>query len=247
MAEGSVSRRAPRTADAVQVQGGVHTTCATSEARLVPDRFDTRPGVRMYRTGDLARWLPDGNLCYLGRIDSQVKLRGVRIEPDEISAALCTLPNIRDAAVVARNVGGETILVAYVVSTAFNKQAIKRALQQRVPDFLIPPVIVDVPTIPVTANGKLDAKALPAPRTRRARSAPPTPEESALVKVWSDVLQTTPGDLDEHFTRFGAESIQIVDVTVRLRELGYVLTVKDILAYPSIRRLAARLAQRHHQ
>jgi amino acid adenylation domain-containing protein len=228
----------------VAVALGYHNRDELTSRVFVPDRFDRRPGARMYRTGDLARWLPDGNLCYLGRIDSQVKLRGARVEPDEISAALRSLLNVRDAAVVARDVGGESTLVAYVVSTAFDKQAIKRDLQHRVPDFMIPAAIVDVPAIPVTANGKLDVKALPAPRTRRARSAPPTPEESALVEVWSTVLGTVPDDLDAHFTRFGAESIQAVAVTVRLRELGYVLTVRDVLAYPSIRRLAARLTRR---
>ncbi len=152
-----------------------------SAQRFMADPFGAEPGARMYRTGDLVRYLPDGNLEFLGRIDEQVKIRGFRIEPGEVAARLCEHAWVREAVVVAREErAGESHLVAYVVAGPGAEQAqlaatLRAHLVAQLPDYMVPAAFVQLPALPLTANGKLDRRALPAPQddayARRAYEA----------------------------------------------------------------------------
>ncbi|HBL30620.1 MAG TPA: non-ribosomal peptide synthetase, partial [Acidobacteria bacterium] len=164
-------------------------------ARFVPDPWSGRPGARLYRSGDLGRRLPDGDVEYLGRIDHQVKIRGLRIELGEIEATLLALPGVRAAVVVARADGairGDLRLVAYVVGGAA-VATLRQALREQLADYMVPASFVPMDALPLTPNGKIDRAALPAPdgvRPELAVSfvAPRTREELAVAAVWREVL-----------------------------------------------------------
>ncbi|MDE5459041.1 AMP-binding protein, partial [Bradyrhizobium sp. CSA112] len=157
-------------------------------ARFLADPFSTEPGARMYRTGDLARYLPDGNLAFLGRNDDQVKIRGFRIEPGEIAARLVEHAAVRDAVVVARqDRAGEQRLVAYVVCASEAGSdgldgselagTLRTHLSARLPDYMVPSAFVHLAALPLTVNGKLDRKGLPAPKDEAyARAAYEAPQ-----------------------------------------------------------------------
>ncbi|WP_309025774.1 AMP-binding protein, partial [Pelagicoccus sp. SDUM812002] len=130
--------------------------------KFVPDPFSS--GERMYRSGDLARWLPDGNLEFLGRIDDQVKVRGFRVELGEVESALCALADVRSGAVAAREVNGETSLVAYVVSAGeLDVASLRSSLGLVLPGYMVPSFFIPMDALPLTSSGKLDRNALPAP------------------------------------------------------------------------------------
>ena len=149
------------------------------------------PGGRMYRTGDLVRWLDDGNLEFLGRIDQQVKVRGFRIELGEVEAALTAHAEVRDAVVLARqSAAGDKRLVAYVVGTA-DAEALRNHLAASLPDYMVPSAFVALEALPLTANGKVDRKALPDADLSSAQGeyvAPRTPTEEALCGIWQEIL-----------------------------------------------------------
>ncbi len=171
---------------------------------LTAERFVPAPsGARLYRSGDLGRYLPDGDVEYLGRLDHQVKIRGFRIELGEIEAALTGLPGVRQAVVVVRSdrsdgsdgsVGspGDQRLVAYVAGDATAAE-LREALRERLPDYMVPAAFVTLEALPLTVNGKVDRKALPAPEQPAAREegfvAPRTREEEILAGVWAQVLR----------------------------------------------------------
>jgi hypothetical protein len=146
-----------------------------SAQRFVPDPFSREPGARLYKTGDLARCLPDGNIEFLGRIDHQVKIRGFRIELGEIESVLRENPAIRDAVVMAReDASGETRLVAYLIGANGLEPAqaeVRRRIETKLPRYMVPTAFVTLPSFPLTPNGKLDRKALPAPDWGRVESA----------------------------------------------------------------------------
>ncbi|WP_157235631.1 amino acid adenylation domain-containing protein, partial [Methylosinus sp. LW4] len=166
-------------------------------ADLTAERFVANPfvaGERMYRTGDLVRWRRDGNIEFLGRIDHQVKIRGFRIELGEIEAALQRQPDVRDAVAVAWADGsGDKRLAAYVTGEGeLDFAALKTALRRELPDYMVPQLFVRLDALPLTASGKLDRKALPAPdpdaQSRRDYAAPRTPTEETLCRVFAEVL-----------------------------------------------------------
>src|SRR5690606_28893688 len=156
-----------------------------------------RPGERMYRSGDLARWRPDGTLEFLGRADSQLKIRGARVEPGEVEAALTALEGVAQAVVLPRSgSAGETRLVAWGVpdaEAAPDPAALRAALADRLPDWMVPVAILPIGRLPLTANGKLDARALPGPDLGAgAATVPPsTAQEALLCRLFAEVTGAT--------------------------------------------------------
>src|SRR5437588_3257253 len=164
--------------------------------RFLADPFSSEPGARMYKTGDLGRWLASGNIEYLGRNDFQVKIRGFRIELGEIESRLLEHSGVREATVVAReDRPGEKRLVAYYAGheeAAPGAEELRRHLATRVPEYMVPSVFVSLQKLPLTANGKLDRKALPAPEdsyAKRGYEAPEGETEAALAAIWAEVLK----------------------------------------------------------
>ncbi|WP_431040584.1 amino acid adenylation domain-containing protein [Streptomyces sp. P1-3] len=221
--------------------------------RFLDDPFCGEAGARMYRTGDLARWLPDGSLEYLGRNDDQVKIRGFRIELGEIEAGLDAHPAVRSCAVLAReDQPGDRQLVAYVVladtpDTADHSAELARHLRRTLPDYMVPSAFVALERLPLTANGKLDRKALPAPGidayARRAYQAPSTPTERILATAWAELLDFDEARVgaNDNFFALGGHSLLITVLIARLKEHGLDVTVRGVFNSPTLADLAAEI------
>jgi len=203
---------------------------------------------RIYRTGDLGRRLPDGCLLHLGRQDFQVKIRGFRVEVAEVEGALLSLPQVREAVVVAReDRPGERRLVAYLVPTARpapTVSALRQALAATVPDYMVPAAFVVVDTLPKTPGGKVDRRALPAPgRARPALDqplvAPRTPVEAAVGAIWQEVLGLDEIGLHDNFFDLGGHSLAVGQVLARVTETFHVdLPVRILFEAPTVNGLA---------
>ncbi|EXG82720.1 non-ribosomal peptide synthetase/MFS transporter [Cryptosporangium arvum] len=222
---------------------------ALTAERFGPDPFGP-PGSRMYATGDLARWRPDGTVDFLGRIDSQVKLRGLRIEPGEIEAELRRQPGVREAAVVVReDHPGDKRLVAYLVAPGgVDDAALRTALRGALPDHFVPAAYVELPALPLTPSGKLDRRALPAPVVRRDASTalvePRTDTERLIAGLWSELLGVDTLGIDDDFFDLGGHSLIATQVAARLRRVAAGgVSVLDLFAYRTIRELAAFVEQ----
>ncbi|BBI49020.1 hypothetical protein HORIV_14410 [Vreelandella olivaria] len=195
-------------------------------AELTAERFVADPfiaGERVYRTGDLVRWREDGQLEYLGRIDHQIKVRGFRIELGEIEAQLLALSEIREAVVVAQEGPGGSRLVAYVVPQAdveLDTTSLRETLGQKLPDYMVPGVIVTLEALPLTPNGKVDRKALPAPDlASNSRYEPPQGEvEEALAEIWSETLGVEQVGRHDNFFELGGHSLLALKVQARVEE-----------------------------
>nr|WP_246763574.1 non-ribosomal peptide synthetase [Rhizobium sp. 007] len=209
--------------------------------RFLADPFSDEAGARMYRTGDLGRYLPDGNLEFLGRNDDQVKIRGFRIEPGEIAARLGEHARVREAAVVARqDRAGDKHLVAYVVcgpeagsddeDGSGLAGALRAHLGGRLPDYMVPAAFVRLEALPLTANGKLDRKGLPAPAddayARRSYEAPQGGIETALAGIWAELLGLERVGRHDHFFELGGHSLLAVQLMERLRRLSLGVEVR---------------------
>jgi amino acid adenylation domain-containing protein len=230
----------------VGVAAGYHRREELNRTVFVTDPYGIEPGARLYRTGDLARFLPDGQIQYLGRIDNQIKLRGLRIEPEEIAAVLREAPSVRDSAVLLHESGAGKALVGYVVADAFDSGAIRKYLASRLPEFMVPQVVMEIPRIPTTPNGKLDRRALPKPfedAAQRTVTPPSTAHERDVAQVWREVMGLETVDVDTDFFRYGGDSILSITVVARLRELGYRIDIRDVFARPTIRSLADALTE----
>ncbi|WP_297847969.1 non-ribosomal peptide synthetase, partial [Mycobacterium sp.] len=198
------------------------------------------PGTRMYRTGDLVRWRADGQLDYLGRADEQVKIRGYRIELGEVRAALTWVDGVEQAVVVAReDRPGDKRLVGYVTGTA-DPAAVRAALAERLPGYMIPAAVVVMRALPLTANGKLDTRALPAPEYSDADQyrAPDNAIEEILVGIYSQVLGLERVGVDDSFFDLGGDSISSMQVVTRARAAGLVCKTRDIFVEQTVARLA---------
>ena len=235
----------------VQVGRGYLGRRGLTAERFVPDPFSAQPGARMYRTGDLARWLADGGVDYLGRADHQVKVRGFRIELGEIEAALAAHPGVREAVVVARtDAPGETRLVAYLTSSgdsAPDAAALREHLRAGLPEYMVPAAFVAMEALPLSPNGKVDRKALPAPEAKRDESlafvAPRDETERAIAAIWREALGVEQVGVDDNFFDLGGHSLLLVRVHGRIREaLGAQVTVVELFQHPTVGALAARLA-----
>ncbi|MES2298244.1 MAG: amino acid adenylation domain-containing protein [Pseudomonadota bacterium] len=231
----------------VQVGRGYLNQPALTAEKFIRDPFSSAPEARLYKTGDLARWLGDGNIEYLGRIDFQVKLRGFRIELGEIEHALCSHPQVREAVVLAReDVPGDMRLVAYLVGTAGaptpSPTALREHLKSGLPEHMVPSAFVELEALPLTANGKLDRKALPAPHYQDAQHAialPSNAVETAVAEHAAQVLNLTRLGMRDDFFALGGHSLLATQLVSRLRQaLAVELPLKQIFDTPVIADLA---------
>ncbi|RON69757.1 non-ribosomal peptide synthetase [Pseudomonas fluorescens] len=211
-------------------------------AHFLDDPFSDDPHARMYRTGDLARWLADGNIEYLGRNDDQVKLRGVRIELGEIEAALSTHPGVQDCVVLVR----DGRLVAWFTEVASVETGdLHRHLRSRLPDTLVPAAYVRLHSLPLTAHGKLDRKALPEPDQAawlsREYEPPQGAVEIALAQIWADVLKIEQIGRHDNFFELGGHSLLAVSLIERMRQVGLSADVRVLFNQPSLAALACAL------
>ena len=222
--------------------------------RFLPDPFAT--GGRMYRTGDLGRWRTDGSIEYLGRNDFQVKIRGFRIELGEIEARLAQCPGVREAVVEARDAGGDKRLVGYVEAepgASIDSEALHAHLAQSLPAYMVPMAYVVLAHMPLTANGKLDRKALPDPGAGAYRTrdyeAPVGALETTVARTWAELLRLERVGRHDNFFELGGHSLLAVTLLSRLRRaLAVEVSLKDLFARPVLADLAAHLrAQGHHE
>lgn len=224
---------------------GYHDNPAATADRFIPDPFT--PGERLYRSGD--RVVQQGEwIVFLGRSDDQIKLRGYRIEPDEIAQQLRTLPGVRDCVVVPQVAEGGTVtqLLGYYVpddAAQYPEDSVQTALAARLPDYMIP-VLIAVDAIPRTRNGKVDRQALPLPGKSPAKihRAPRTELERLLCGIWRDVLGVDEIGIDDHFLALGGDSILSLQVIARVRRQGIKLTPRLMFEYPTVEQLAEQLA-----
>jgi amino acid adenylation domain-containing protein len=216
--------------------------------KFVPDPF--RPGERMYRTGDLARYNKDGNLECLGRTDHQVKIRGFRIELGEVESVLKQHPGVREAVVVAReDTPGDKRLVAYVISEAgmLNPATLRTALKASLPDYMVPAAFVQLDRIPMTPNGKVDRRALPAPSgsvtgSDRVVVAPRTYFEQQLAEIWEEVFEVTPIGVDDSFWDLGGHSMLAVKLMSRItKAFGKRVSLNTLFEAPTVALLAKHI------
>jgi amino acid adenylation domain-containing protein len=226
----------------VQVARGYQGRAAMTAERFVPDSFSTEGGARLYRTGDRARWRADGAIEYLGRLDFQVKVRGFRIEMGEIEAALRQVAGVRDCTVIVRDdETGDPRLVAYVVGDA-EAEALRDRLRRTLPEYMVPSAFVFLDALPLTANGKLDRKALPAPEgdayARRSYEAPLGEVEAALAEIWSELLGVERVGRWDHFFELGGHSLLAIKLIERMRRVGLYMDVRALFTTPLLAELA---------
>jgi amino acid adenylation domain-containing protein len=218
--------------------------------RFVSDPFAAGGG-RLYKTGDVGRWLPSGELEYVGRNDEQVKVRGYRIEPGEVEAALEAQAGVRQAVVVAReDEPGRKRLVAYVVAEQGEAElggALRTALQASLPDYMVPSAFVVLDELPLTPNGKVDRKALPAPEGEYAEAAayvaPRNEVEQAICEVWEEVLNRAQIGVEDNFFSLGGDSILSLRIVAMLKARGVSLEVKDLFQHQTAAQLALQVRQ----
>lgn len=217
--------------------------------RFVADPF--RPGERLYMTGDLARYFDDGEIEFLGRADFQVKVRGFRVELGEVECALVKLPNVEQAVCAAYNdASGQKSLVAYVVAepgALLDEEDIKQRARALLPDFMVPSQVLILSAMPLSANGKVDRKALPSPTQRAATSnsvAPRTASESKMAEIWQDLLQRKRVGVTDNFFALGGQSLLAVMLVSRIeKEFGIKIPLSRVLERPTIESLVGSLGQ----
>jgi len=232
---------------------------ARTAEKFVPDPFGGVPGARMYRTGDVARFGEDGEVEYLGRDDGQVKVRGVRIELGEVEAVLREHPRVEAAVASVFEADGDAQLVAYFVArraAAGNDEGdedgalqgeLRDFLRTRLPEFMVPAMVVPLAEVPLTRSGKTDRRALPDPREllkrRRAAYVAPTGElEAAIAGIWQEVLGVERVGIHDNFFDLGGNSLLVVQAYDRLVEaVGERITLVELFQYPTVTLLAGRL------
>jgi amino acid adenylation domain-containing protein/non-ribosomal peptide synthase protein (TIGR01720 family) len=226
-------------------RGYLHDPVRTAEV-FIPDPFAT--GGRLYRSGDLVRYLSDGNIEFIGRRDHQLKIRGFRIELGEIEAAANTLPGVRESLAIARqDTPGDKHLVLYLAfepsATVPSTSELRNLLKQRVPDYMIPRTFVVLDEFPLTSNGKIDRKALPAPDGARPdldhEFAPPSSVvEKELARIWEQVLGLDKVGIHDNFFELGGDSILMIQIISRARQAGLTLTLRQVFQHQTIAELA---------
>jgi amino acid adenylation domain-containing protein len=220
--------------------------------RFVTNSFSAEAGARLYRTGDLARWLPDGQIAFLGRVDEQVKIRGYRVEPSEIATVLGQHSAVRTSVVVVReDEPGEKELVAYVVlatGAKLNAGELRDHLRKRLPDYMVPAEFVSISRVPVTANGKLNRAALPAPNGSRPHAEayvePRTPVEEELVKILAPLLKLQRVGVNDNFFLLGGHSLLGTQLIARISEtFGVELTLLKLFDHPTVAEMSSEIEE----
>ncbi|GAB2444441.1 non-ribosomal peptide synthase/polyketide synthase [Streptomyces incanus] len=237
----------------VQLARGYADRPGLTAARFLPDPYGP-PGARMYRTGDLARWTADGRLDHLGRADDQVKVRGHRIEPGEVEAALTDRPEVAAAAVVAvTDPHGHTRLAAYLVPAGRDARLtaadVRAACRRVLPDHMVPSTFTVLDALPMTVSGKVDRRALPAPdldggERDKEFVAPRTPQEETLARIWAEVLGVRRVGVTDNFFELGGDSILSIQAVSRARAVGLDLTSRDVFRHQTVADLAAAASPR---
>ncbi|WP_123417576.1 non-ribosomal peptide synthase/polyketide synthase, partial [Pseudomonas brassicacearum] len=220
-----------------------------SAEKFVADPFNADPGALLYRTGDLARWRADGTVDYMGRNDDQVKIRGFRIELGEIEACLGQCPGVKDAVVLARqDDAGPKRLVGYVIpepGVTLSVHDLRGQLSSVLADYMLPSAFVVLPAFPLTANGKLDRRELPAPDAEayasREYEAPQGEVEQTLARIWADVLKVEQVGRHDHFFELGGHSLLAVTLIERMRQAGLSADVRVLFSQPTLAALAAAI------
>lgn len=225
-----------------------YTDPVITRERFIPDPFGLEPEAVMYKTGDLARWMADGNMEFMGRSDHQVKIRGYRVELGEIQAQLMKHPNVKEAIVIDRTRDdGEKTLCAYIVAESqCTIREWRDYLSQTLPAYMIPSHYVHLDEMPVTSNGKLDRKSLPAPGesvvTDTEYAAPRNEIEEIVCSVWQRILKLDRVGIKDHFFELGGSSMQIIQVNTSLSHSGLKVSVQDLFAYLTIEELSPHLS-----
>jgi acyl carrier protein len=224
--------------------------------RFVPDPFGRSPGARLYRTGDLCRWAPEGQIEFLGRIDQQVKIRGFRVEPGEIESVLEQLEGVKDRVVAVRpDAAGNARLVAYVVAEAgatLEPRRILAALEERLPEFMVPSAVVVLDALPLSPNGKVDRRRLPAPESSRPELAAPfveprTEQEIRLSRLWSEVLGVDRVGVHDDFFELGGHSLLAMQLVSRIRrDFRLDVPLREVFEARTVAALAQALQRAGH-
>ena len=223
-----------------------------TEEKFIPNPFSQEQGARLYKTGDLARYLPDGNIIFIGRVDNQVKIRGFRIELLEIEALLSQHPDVRQAVVIAReDIPGDKRLVAYIVlnqKLEANATTLKRFLEEKLPNYMVPAVFVILDSFPLTPNGKVDRRNLPAsdrsrPDLQETFVAPRNPIEQKLAVIWAELLGLNQIGVNDNFFHLGGHSLIATQMLSRVREFQVELSFQQIFENPTIVCLAQLIQQ----
>ncbi|BCL84575.1 amino acid adenylation domain-containing protein [Ktedonobacteria bacterium brp13] len=239
-------------------QGYLHHPELTVQ-RFLPHPFSSEPGARLYRTGDLARYLPDGSLEFLGRADQQVKIRGFRVEPGEIEAYLSQYPGVQAVVVLAReDQPGEKQLVAYIVAQSAVQNAAQKKMEERkwraylskhLPPYMLPSVFVQLDAFPLTANGKVERRALPVPERGQVEVeveyvAPRTPLEAQLTQIWAAVLGLERVGVQNNFFDLGGHSLNATQIISRVQQAtGVTLPLRSLFEDPTVAGLARAIEQ----
>ncbi|MEM8909204.1 MAG: amino acid adenylation domain-containing protein, partial [Bacteroidota bacterium] len=222
-----------------------------SQQKFIPNPF--REGERLYKSGDIGRWLPNGTIEFLGRQDDQVKIRGFRIELGEIETAIQQSGYVKANIVVAsEDQQGQQQLVAYLIPQGtFDRTQLQMALKQRLPHYMIPPVMIELEEFPLSPNGKVDRQALPQPTTSSEATpnfiAPQHPVEVQLANIWKDLLPIESLSIRDNFFELGGDSIITIQVVSRARRYGHQLQARDLFAHQTIEELAIFLQQQQNQ
>ena len=228
------------------VRGYLNRPELTSE-RFVPDFFSDKPNARLYKSGDLARYLTNGDIEYLGRIDHQVKVRGFRIELGEIEAVISQYPAVRETVVITHKVTVDSQqIVAYVVPQKEQTPTISELrsfLESKLPSYMVPATFILLEALPLSANGKVDRRALPTPDNTRPELeevfvAPRTKEEAILADIWAKVLDLKQVGIHDNFFSLGGDSIRSIQVQSQAQEQGFNFSIQQLFQFQTIEELA---------
>jgi aryl carrier-like protein len=235
---------------------GYHNRPELTAEKFIPNPFSSNPGARLYKTGDLARYLPDGSIEYLGRLDNQVKIRGLRIELGEIEAALDSHPAVRESVVVMReDQPGRKALIAYVAPRASTDVNGKKAnddmaagklpevliehVKSKLPEYMAPAMVLLIDELPHTPSGKVDRKSLPAPASvaqaaDREYVAPRTDNEKTLATIWMELLGLDKVSIQDNFFELGGDSLTGFRAVNRAKQAGLEMTMRMLFQHKTV-------------